>query len=79
MSSGARQPHLYENYKSNPALNYNYFTPVQTMASSVGGPGLIKWSDSIAKISQRTEKNLEGLRGLMNSDLPAGRERSMSE
>lgn len=49
------------------------------MASSAGPSGLIKWSDSIAKISQRTERNLEGLRGLMNSDLPAARDRSMTE
>ena len=73
---------LYHNdaYKSNPALNQNYFnTPMPTMASSIAGPSIIKWSESIAKISEKTERNLEGLRGLMNSDIPPGaRERSMT-
>lgn len=67
---------LYQNdaYKSNPALNQNYFnTPMQTMTSSMTGPGgIAKWSESVARNSARTEKNLEGLRGLMNSDLPPG-------
>lgn len=48
-----------------------------TMASSIAGPSIIKWSESIAEISEKTDKNLEGLQGLMNTDIPpVTRERS---
>ena len=50
-----------------------------TMASSMKTTGgLLKWSESIAKISQQTEKNLAGVQGLMNSDDDM-RDRSMTQ